>query len=93
MPKRLLKIEFVGNIVRVTKTAYVHKYALLSYCWGGDQESKTVLSNLKSHERGMANEALPRTIRDAIEVTRCLKLEHLWVGTLCKSRICKTRNS
>ncbi|CAN9434162.1 unnamed protein product [Alternaria sp. RS040] len=56
-------------------------YAALSYCWGGDQLYKTVKSNVKIVPRAIKD--LPQTIHDAILVTRQLKLEYLWVDSMC----------
>ncbi|CAN9167534.1 unnamed protein product [Alternaria alternata] len=56
-------------------------YAVLSYCWGGDQLSKTVKSNVEIVS--IAIKDLPQTIHDAILVTRQLKLEYLWVDSMC----------
>jgi hypothetical protein len=84
MPKRLLKIKPRGNIVCVTRTTQRQAYALLSYLWGGDQETKTTSSILASHERGIETKNLSRTIRDAVLVTKHLNLEYLCVDALCE---------
>lgn len=85
MPKRLLKIQPGGDTIYVTRTTQAQTYALLSYCWGGDQEIKTTSSNLDSHERGIEIASLSRTIRDAVLVAEYLNLEYLWVDALCQS--------
>jgi len=58
-------------------------YAALSYCWGGDQESKTTRDNFQERLKGWPLESLPKTIRDAVETARRLGLENLWVDALC----------
>lgn len=59
------------------------EYAALSYCWGEEQPQKTVKDNLKKRVAGFSLSELPKTIRDAVEVTRRLKLQYIWVDSLC----------
>jgi hypothetical protein len=84
MPKRLLKVEPNNEIVYLSELTQTREYALLSYCWGGDQSTKTTMTNLTSHKQGIRIETLPCTIRDAIQVTKDIGLEYLWVDALCK---------
>jgi hypothetical protein len=84
MPKRLLKIDATSNIVCLEDSLEAQEYALLSYCWGGDQTTKTLASNLQAHKTNVITDSLPQTIRDAIKVTKHLGLEYLWVDALCK---------
>jgi hypothetical protein len=71
--------------VRLEAPPSACRYALLSYCWGGDQSTKITKHNLASYERGIDIRRLPRMIRDAIEMTKTIGLENLWVNALCKS--------
>lgn len=59
------------------------KYAALSYCWGGDQKSKTVCGTLEKRCRGFPLAELPETIRHAIFTARRLEIPYLWVDALC----------
>ncbi|CAG8977731.1 hypothetical protein HYALB_00012166 [Hymenoscyphus albidus] len=59
------------------------QYAALSYCWGGPQPIVTTLASLESHQKSLVFEELPRTIRDAIIVTRELGIRYLWIDALC----------
>ena len=93
LPKRLLKVGSVTDTVRLITTnhqAGPYEYALLSYCWGGDQSGKTTKDNLHLQEAGISAQKLSASVRDAIWVTRVLRLEYLWVDALCKSDL-KTR--
>lgn len=58
-------------------------YVALSYCWGTNGNVLTTQSNLQSHISGLVLESLPKTIRDAIVVTRSLNIRYLWVDALC----------
>jgi hypothetical protein len=94
-PKRLIKIgsdtESLRLITPNQDTAY--KYALLSYCWGGDQAGKTLRFNLPLYETSIPAHSLSASIRDAIAVTRILGLEYLWVDSLCMSLSFSARQS
>jgi len=43
----------------------------------------TTRANLESHKSGILEASLPKTIRDAISVTRDLGIRFLWVDALC----------
>ncbi|KAH6854807.1 heterokaryon incompatibility protein [Chaetomium sp. MPI-CAGE-AT-0009] len=60
-------------------------YACLSYCWGADATDvlTTTTHNLQAHCQAVPLVAMPQTIRDAVTVCRALKLENLWVDSLC----------
>lgn len=59
------------------------KYIALSYCWGDGNGLKTLRSNLYELLRAVEEDELPATIRDAVELTRCLGVQYLWVDALC----------
>lgn len=58
-------------------------YTALSYCWGQDQVLKTTSANKADVEDGVPLSLLPKTITDAIRVTRELRIKLLWVDSLC----------
>ncbi|KAF2833726.1 HET-domain-containing protein [Ophiobolus disseminans] len=59
------------------------QWVCLSYCWGGDQPSKTTKANLDERLTLLPFADLPKTITDAITVTGRLGLRYLWVDALC----------
>jgi Heterokaryon incompatibility protein (HET) len=67
------------------------QYVALSYVWGEDKMKREMPRSLKTavqiNECGVETielpEGLPRTIRDAIEVTRAIGYRYLWVDSLC----------
>ncbi|KAF4781816.1 hypothetical protein HER10_EVM0003646 [Colletotrichum scovillei] len=69
--------------IRQAHSTRVDPYVALSYCWGLDQTIKTTTVNLARHQRGIEVRNLPKTIRDAIHVTRQLGVKLLWVDSLC----------
>ena len=59
-------------------------YIALSYVWGPDgQPHRTTKANLSDYMRRIRRATLPRTIRDAIRVTRALGARYLWIDSLC----------
>lgn len=58
-------------------------YAALSYCWGGTQTGATTAENLPERIEGFKESELPRTIQDAVRVTRELGLKYLWTDAQC----------
>jgi hypothetical protein len=59
------------------------KYTALSYCWGGPQLGCLTESNIAQFSTALDLDDLSQTIRDAIEVTRKVGVEYLWVDALC----------
>ncbi|KAH9216216.1 heterokaryon incompatibility protein-domain-containing protein [Leptodontidium sp. 2 PMI_412] len=59
-------------------------YATLSYCWGPPGlNARTTKENIGERRRKIPLDSLPRTVRDAVKVTRELGIRYLWVDALC----------
>ncbi|SJL14841.1 uncharacterized protein ARMOST_18313 [Armillaria ostoyae] len=58
-------------------------YVALSYVWGENQPDCTTTTNLNSYTEAIPLQNIPKTILDAITVTRKLGLRFLWVDALC----------
>jgi hypothetical protein len=61
----------------------VPRYIALSYCWGVDQPIKLKNHLVQLWAKDMPYDSLPQTIKDAIQVTMGLGLQHLWIDALC----------
>ncbi|KAG0645397.1 Heterokaryon incompatibility protein [Hyphodiscus hymeniophilus] len=65
----------------------VPPFLALSYCWGPPQASypplKTEAISLVSRLRGIASDSVPKTIADALTVTRALGYRFIWIDSLC----------
>jgi hypothetical protein len=55
----------------------------LSYCWGTGQTLVTTKENYTVHTEEISFPQLPKTIQDAIKITRDLDIAFLWVDALC----------
>jgi hypothetical protein len=58
-------------------------YIALSYCWGGPQKCQTTTNTVDEHYNGIMLQDLSLSIQDAVEVTRRLGFQYLWVDALC----------
>jgi hypothetical protein len=89
MPPRLLDVMTVDtDIVRLVELhpppSAASQYAYLSYCWVKiESQHITKVSTLECNLSGMLISKLPRTYRDAIEVSRLLQIRYLWIDSLC----------
>ena len=61
------------------------RYVTLSYCWGDNLEASwvTAKDNLSLRQSRLGIVDLPRTLRDAIDITRDLGYNYLWVDAIC----------
>lgn len=58
-------------------------YTALSYCWGGPQPFKTTTETYPAFLKEISLKAMPKTLRDAVKVTRQLGFRYLWIDALC----------
>jgi hypothetical protein len=83
-PTRLIEVEpDNSNTVKLDCSSKPAKYAALSYCWGMSVQSTTTKSNLSARQQGLVISQLPRTLQDAIAMTRALGLRYIWIDALC----------
>lgn len=88
-PRRLLKLAAGGSgelqLVDFEGSTARPEYACLSYRWGDDLEGvlTTTRQNVDEHLLGICEERLPGAIVDAIRVCRELRIQYLWVDSLC----------
>ncbi|OCL13597.1 HET-domain-containing protein [Glonium stellatum] len=93
MPKRLLDVG-PFNLEHGVENQYVRlilpggiglkaPYLTLSYCWGATNKIKLTESNHERFASGILIHDLPKTIRDAIAITRRLGFKYIWIDALC----------
>ncbi|TVY38528.1 hypothetical protein LOCC1_G007610 [Lachnellula occidentalis] len=59
------------------------KYATLSHCWGSVLFETLKTGNLEAFRKRIPSTALTKTFRDAIDTSRYLGLQYLWIDSLC----------
>ncbi|KAI0000236.1 HET-domain-containing protein [Xylariaceae sp. FL0662B] len=90
MPTRLIDVgsreEPKLHLIE-TLGAVKANYIALSHCWGMIDEPFrfcTYRNNIEKHiKEGIDFGRLPKTFRDAVEVTRDLGVQYLWIDSLC----------
>jgi hypothetical protein len=88
LPTRLLYLQdSAPRIVETKELSEQEKqhieYTALSHRWGGDEFLHSTRANIKDRKRRIKLLDLPRTFKDAIEVTKILGLQYLWIDSLC----------
>ncbi|KAJ3553983.1 hypothetical protein NPX13_g10738 [Xylaria arbuscula] len=66
----------------------VVRYIALSHCWGQSDPNRrpphcTTKDNVERRQRGFKLSELPKTFQDAVEVTRELGVQYLWIDSIC----------
>ncbi|PQE33834.1 hypothetical protein CJF32_00010832 [Rutstroemia sp. NJR-2017a WRK4] len=83
-PARLLDVS--GGTVRLSlKSERIEEepYCALSYCWGTSRQVILTAYNEEDLSRSIEFDTLPKSITDAIRVTRSLGIRYIWVDSLC----------
>ncbi|PMD21488.1 HET-domain-containing protein [Hyaloscypha hepaticicola] len=85
LPTRVLDLSNSKSQPRlhISATNERSHYACLSYCWGGPQEVLTTKANLHEYAKRLPVDRLPKTLQDAISVSKTLGLRFLWIDALC----------
>jgi hypothetical protein len=91
-PSRLLCIQKVDGQYDLFLQANFNineiEYVALSYCWGCDQVYMTTKEKYKTSDGIIVYKNLPKTLQDAIKVTKELGYSFLWVDSLCIIQDC-----
>jgi hypothetical protein len=83
-PTRLLKLMQDGvESVRLCSPVVPVDFAALSYRWGLGKQSETTSRNVLERSKSLEISGFPKTLRDAIYVTRRLGLEYIWIDRIC----------
>jgi hypothetical protein len=87
LPTRVIDVGRLGYSsplrLHVCKRDEKVRYAALSYCWGVNQQVITTKSSIADFRKRIIESSLPKTIQDAIKITRGLQIQYLWVDALC----------
>ncbi|KAF2395487.1 HET-domain-containing protein [Trichodelitschia bisporula] len=82
------KLELWETKSKESRLAGTGGYLALSHRWGGptDDDKKkfcTTSENYECRKSGFLESDLPKTFRDAVQVTRELGIQYLWIDALC----------
>lgn len=82
MPTRVLDVS--NGAIRLRHCSDITgPYVALSHCWGSSQILRTTHSTLEDFQIAIDDELLPQTFRDAVNITRHIKVQFLWIDSLC----------
>ncbi|ROV90496.1 hypothetical protein VMCG_09832 [Cytospora schulzeri] len=89
-PTRLLQVDCFGDskdlrLVEFNSVRDVVPYVALSHCWGPPSKRpiSTTRANIGLHTDRISFEALSRTFREAVAISRDLGQSYLWIDSLC----------
>ena len=85
LPSRIIELRTGVDdmIFPIVSNGRQGNYTALSYCWGGPQEIVATKDRWEKLMEGIPLQVLPKTIQDAVVVTRRLGHQYLWVDALC----------
>ncbi|KAM7197520.1 Heterokaryon incompatibility protein (HET) domain containing protein [Rhypophila sp. PSN 637] len=86
-PTRLIRLDENGDNLRLVEGDEIPEaavYATLSHCWGAmEQKLLLTLENLEQWKISIPPLDGRKTFQDAISVTRYLRLQYIWIDSLC----------
>jgi hypothetical protein len=85
-PTRLVWVgDTTNDVVKLVETGgQCPPYLILSYCWGKTNDTaKTTEKNYRERTKRIQTSALPKTIRDAIHLTRAMGEKYIWIDAMC----------
>ncbi|CAN9093796.1 unnamed protein product [Alternaria alternata] len=83
-PTRLIKLgRYEDEGARLYSPKHPVVFAALSYRWGSGKQSETTKDNVTKHYQELNTLGFPKTLRDAIQITRKLGLEYIWIDRVC----------
>jgi hypothetical protein len=82
LPNRILDISGSDPVLVSGKGRRVN-YVALSHCWGVEPTLTTTMATLHQRKMKIPMSTLPATFRDAVEITKKLGVEYLWIDSLC----------
>jgi hypothetical protein len=59
------------------------QYVALSHCWGSSLPLRTMSINHQAHLGAIPFSDMPATFQDAVNVTRAIGYQYLWIDCLC----------
>jgi len=87
LPLRVIDVGKIGDpsvYLSVSNLSLRYgNYITLSHCWGDADVLKLTTDNEMALRTGFAIKDLPKTFREAIQFTRALSVQYLWIDSLC----------
>jgi hypothetical protein len=83
-PTRLIKLgRYEDDGARLYSPKHPVVFTALSYRWGLGKQSGTTKDNVTKRYQELNTSDFPKTLQDAIHITRRLGLEYIWIDRVC----------
>ena len=83
LPRRVIDVSDPQKPCIRVEVQQKEQYLTLSYCWGEGRRLLTKIETIAEYEKGIPLDKLPRTFKDAIDLTHHLGFRYLWIDALC----------
>ncbi|KAK0630447.1 hypothetical protein B0T17DRAFT_528450 [Bombardia bombarda] len=84
LPSRVIDVRTSPVKLHVSRPEETGRYACLSHCWGDVRPPcRTTTETLERNLNAIPWEILPATFSDAIDYTRRLGLDYIWIDSIC----------
>ncbi|KAF7937140.1 uncharacterized protein EAE98_001454 [Botrytis deweyae] len=87
IPTRVIDVGISNVSVKLIETKNLSgSFAALSYCWGDStilEDIKLTHAKLSVYKKRIPMDSLPKTLFDAVMITRELGIPYLWIDSLC----------
>ncbi|KAK4248959.1 putative heterokaryon incompatibility protein [Corynascus novoguineensis] len=84
LPSRVIDVDSShGSVMLFESKGQTGRYTALSHSWGTSSRLTATKATLDDLKAGIALSSLPKTFRDAVEITRRLGIRYIWIDCLC----------
>ncbi|OAG03660.1 HET-domain-containing protein [Paraphaeosphaeria sporulosa] len=86
LPTRVIDVQAFEDGVKLVESSSVGGkgcFTALSHCWGKIKHFKTEHATYDQRKTKICIHELPKTFRDAVEITRKLGIRYLWIDSIC----------
>ncbi|EHK39455.1 hypothetical protein TRIATDRAFT_182378, partial [Trichoderma atroviride IMI 206040] len=86
MPTRVIDVGKGSLRLVETRNKIMNDYIALSHCWGiltKEERFCTYSNNIEALKRSIPYDSLPKSFQHAVDVTRLLGVQYLWIDSLC----------
>lgn len=83
LPKRVVDVS-ASPVRLLADSDHKADYTCLSHCWGSSKPACiTLKATIAENQAGINCESIPKTFQDAIDFTRRLGIQYIWIDSLC----------
>ncbi|ENH69345.1 hypothetical protein FOC1_g10001117 [Fusarium oxysporum f. sp. cubense race 1] len=84
LPTRVVSVGSSDADIRLVELKNVPaRYVTLSHCWARKQPLRTIIANFEDMKKSIDANSLPIVFQQAIWIVRMLKIDYIWIDSLC----------